>query len=85
VAPKRIVVASYEGILGVPCVFPREYFDEIERLRGDVGARDILNRQRNEVIAVPMPKAQLDIDRPEDCTRIWSEATKLVDLDKGGQ
>ena len=72
VAPNRIVAASYDGVLGVPCLFPREYFDEIQRLRGDVGAREILNRQRHAIIAVPMPRARMDIDTPDDYARIGS-------------
>ena len=51
---------------------PREYFDEIQRLRGDVGAREILNRQRHAITAVPMPRARMDIDTPDDYARIGS-------------
>jgi molybdenum cofactor cytidylyltransferase len=69
-APNRIVAASYDGVLGVPCVFPNEYFDEIERLQGDVGARELLNRHTDEVVAVPMSRARIDIDTPEDYARI---------------
>lgn len=71
--PDRIVAASYADVLGVPCVFPNEYFDEIERLQGDVGARGILNRHSNAVVAVPMSRARMDIDTPEDYARIATE------------
>jgi CTP:molybdopterin cytidylyltransferase MocA len=35
-------------------------------LRGDRGAQAILQRHVDRLVRLPMPSAELDIDRPED-------------------
>lgn len=65
-APDRIAAARYDETLGVPAIFPRSWFRELERLQGDTGARALLHRDPSRVLAVPMPHAALDIDTPED-------------------
>ena len=64
--PQRIVAAQYAAILGVPAIFPRAQFAALLALRGDRGARALLNRAAGGVIGVPVPSAAVDIDRPED-------------------
>jgi len=68
--PNAIVVASYEGMLGPPCLFPVAYADELCALSGAHGARAILQRHPDRVIAIPMPQAALDIDTPADLTKL---------------
>lgn len=57
--------AVYDGTPGHPVVLGREYFGEIARLRGDVGARDVLKR----IGAYPIECSHLcsaaDVDTPE--------------------
>jgi molybdenum cofactor cytidylyltransferase len=65
-APERIVAARFGDVLGPPCLFPRAYFNELIQLDGDQGARALLLRHADRVVAVPMPGAAVDIDRPED-------------------
>lgn len=64
--PKEIVAAQYEGRCGVPAVFPRWAFAELRQLRGDSGARGLLQRHADRTVGVPMPEAAIDIDTPED-------------------
>jgi len=64
--PQSIVAAYYEGIAGVPAIFPREDFSTLTGLRGDAGARALLKRGGERVIRVPLPAAAIDIDTPED-------------------
>jgi len=64
--PRCIVAAQYAAILGVPAIFPRAQFPALLALRGDQGARALLNRGAAAVIGVPVPAAAVDIDRPED-------------------
>jgi molybdenum cofactor cytidylyltransferase len=65
-APERIVAAQHSGVLGAPCLFPRAYFDELVALRGERGARALLQRHADQVDIVPMPSAAIDIDTRED-------------------
>lgn len=64
--PDRIVAAAYGETLGVPAIFPRRFFPELLELRGDRGARAVIEAHRAEVTAVPLPEAALDIDTQDD-------------------
>ena len=61
-----IVAAQYAGSVGVPAIFPRWCFRELNELRGDRGAQLLLQRHVDRLVKLPMPSAELDIDRPED-------------------
>jgi len=64
--PSSIVAAQYAGRVGVPAIFPRWCFRELNELRGDRGAQSLLQRHVDRVVRLAMPSAELDIDRPED-------------------
>ena len=73
--PEYVAAALYSGSTGVPAIFPRARFAELTGLRGDMGARMLLQRNPDRVVRVPMDSAALDIDTPED----------LLSLDAGQQ
>lgn len=51
---------------GHPVLFTARYFDELSALRGDVGARRVIDRHRNSVLEVPVddPGVLMDLDQP---------------------
>ncbi|HEX6088104.1 MAG TPA: nucleotidyltransferase family protein [Thermoanaerobaculia bacterium] len=55
-----IVASGYAGIAGVPAVFAPELIPELLALRGDVGARAIIERHGAHVI--PFEDAAFDVD-----------------------
>ncbi|HEY6641440.1 nucleotidyltransferase family protein [Povalibacter sp.] len=61
-----IAAATYDQRVAVPAIFPRMCFGELAELRGDQGARQILERNSFRVVRVPMPNAAVDLDTPED-------------------
>jgi molybdenum cofactor cytidylyltransferase len=61
-----IVASVYAQHVGVPAIFPRPFFPELMQLRGDQGARAILERNAYRLVRVPMPNAAIDLDTPED-------------------
>ena len=67
--------ALYAGQMGVPAIFPRARFRELADLRGDIGARMLLQRNPDRVVRVPMESAALDIDTPEDLLALDSTLT----------
>lgn len=71
--PEHIVAARYGTTTGVPAIFPRSSFSDLLALRGDAGARALLQRNPDRVVRVPMPSAALDIDTPEDLLKMSSE------------
>ena len=71
--PDYIVAARYGMTTGVPAIFPRSAFADLTSLRGDVGARALLQRNPDRVVRVPMASAAIDIDTPEDLLKIDSK------------
>ena len=61
-----IAASVYDGHIGVPAIFPRICFSELAELRGDQGARRILERNSYRLVRVLMPNAALDLDTPQD-------------------
>lgn len=64
--PDHIAAARYGTTTGVPAIFPRWAFSDLTALRGDVGARLVLQRNPDRLLRLPMPSAAIDIDTPED-------------------
>lgn len=73
--PDWLIAASYEGRTGVPAVFPSSTFADFGELRGDTGARSILQRHTDRCLRLPMPNAAIDIDTPEDLLALSPEQT----------
>ncbi|MGQ0834804.1 MAG: nucleotidyltransferase family protein [Gammaproteobacteria bacterium] len=73
--PEFLVAAQYNGITGVPAIFPRTSFADLGALRGDRGAQLLLHRNPDRVVRVPMPSAALDVDTPEDLLGLTPEQT----------
>lgn len=61
-----IAASVYTGHVGVPAIFPYWCFTELRELRGDRGARMILERHAHRLVHVQMPNAAFDLDTPED-------------------
>ena len=69
-APRSIVAARADGVLGPPAILPRHLFTALRRLRGDQGARDLLRDPSRRVIGFDLPGAAADVDRPADLARL---------------
>lgn len=61
-----IAASVYDQRIGVPAIFPRLSFSELAELRGDEGARRVLERTNYRLVHVPMANAAIDLDTPED-------------------
>lgn len=61
-----IAAATYDGHAGVPAIFPRSLFGELHELRGDQGARSVIERNSYRLMRVPIPNAGIDLDTPAD-------------------
>ncbi len=60
--------AGGDGTPGHPVIFPRDLFEELAQISGDIGARDVLVRHRARLRLPPLPgtHAVTDLDTPED-------------------
>lgn len=61
-----IVVSSYAGARGVPAIFPRRVFNDLQALKGDRGARSLLVHPVCPVMEIPFDGGEVDIDLPDD-------------------
>ncbi len=63
---ERIAACAYAGGVGVPAVFPRAAFDVLAALRGDRGAKAVLEAEGGHLLEVPFPGGEIDLDTPQD-------------------
>jgi molybdenum cofactor cytidylyltransferase len=70
-APDKIIVGSVGGDVGHPVYLPRRVFADLKTPGGDHGARNILARERGQLVQVALSNvyAHLDVDTPEDYAR----------------
>ena len=73
---EHIAAAVYGNTVGVPAIFPRSTFADLMQLRGDQGARALIQRNPDRLVRVPMNRAAIDIDTPEDLLAIESADTE---------
>jgi molybdenum cofactor cytidylyltransferase len=65
-----IVATGYAGIAGVPAVFAPEFAPELLALRGDRGARAVIEAHRDVTRVVPFEDAAVDIDTTDDLRKL---------------
>jgi len=64
---RAICVPTHEGRRGNPVLWARRFFDEMRRLEGDVGAKEVLSRHPEAVYEVEVsdPGVLFDVDTPQ--------------------
>jgi len=65
----KIISSRYNEHLGVPAIFDRKYFDDLEKLDGQLGAKDLIKKNLKNVDIVEMGECLMDLDTPEDYYR----------------
>ncbi len=64
--PTAMIASVYARTRGTPAVFPRVMCADLLVLRGDKGARGLLEKAPRPVVEVLLDGGEVDIDRPED-------------------
>jgi molybdenum cofactor cytidylyltransferase len=69
-----VVVPVYHGTRGNPVIFDKSLFPEIKRIRGDRGAKSVVERHRDSLqeVAVEDRGVLADIDTPSDYVKATS-------------
>jgi len=66
----EISTASWQSekrhVIGPPAIFPRNLFHELICLKGDRGARAVIEKYRERTSLLAMDNARFDLDEPED-------------------
>jgi molybdenum cofactor cytidylyltransferase len=69
-----MVCTSYSATFGVPAVFKKEYFHELLELKGEKGAKNLIEKgvldHENTVLC---EDGRIDIDTPEDYKKLHAE------------
>ena len=66
-APSIACVSRWGRYAGPPAILPIDYYEQVLRLRGDVGARSLLyDIRRPRPDEIPNPRAAFDLDSPEE-------------------
>ncbi|HEU5147692.1 MAG TPA: nucleotidyltransferase family protein [Chryseosolibacter sp.] len=63
---KPIVASGYSDSAGVPALFARSYFDKLNELPDDQGAKKVILQNSADVVVVPFPGGAIDLDTMED-------------------
>ncbi len=68
--------ASTQGKAGHPVIFPARFFGALRQLRGDTGARAIIQQNKTDLrmVTLPASHALTDLDTPEDW-QAWRSST----------
>jgi molybdenum cofactor cytidylyltransferase len=61
-----IVASHYAETLGVPALFDRRLFFELENLTEKSGAKSLIKKFQDQAVALDFPAGVFDIDTPED-------------------
>jgi CTP:molybdopterin cytidylyltransferase MocA len=63
----RVVRATDKnGTPGHPVILPARLFPKVEKLHGDIGARDLIQGEMTNEVPLPGLRATTDLDTPED-------------------
>lgn len=72
-------IESQEGItataypnqrVGVPAIFDEKYFSVLQKLKGDKGARELLNSKNQRLTTLPIVENGFDVDTEDDYRKI---------------
>ena len=64
---------AYNGKLGTPALFHKTMFHELLQLRGDIGARKILEEMKEEVAILNFEAGKIDIDTMSDYHQLLNQ------------
>jgi molybdenum cofactor cytidylyltransferase len=67
---RPIVASTYGGSFGVPALFSRTLFDELARLEGAAGAKQVIKSHASDAHFLPFHDGEVDVDTPDDFSRL---------------
>lgn len=69
-AGKAIAACTYDETLGTPALFDNSFFPALLSLDGQQGAKQLMFDNKDEVVVVPFPYGNIDIDTTEDYEKL---------------
>jgi molybdenum cofactor cytidylyltransferase len=65
-SPDRAIATAFGSSVGPPVLFGSRYFADLGNLRGEAGAKALLDAAGDQLVTIRLEAAAIDIDRPED-------------------
>ncbi len=69
---KKIIASAYNNTQGPPILFDKVFFPDLLAMEGNDGAKNLLLKYPDAVIALPFADGAFDIDTPEDYEKLSS-------------
>ena len=63
---KGIIASAYSDTFGIPVLFHHKFFNELLHLKGDSGAKKLIQQYMDETTVVNFPEGKVDIDTTEN-------------------
>lgn len=70
---KGIIACQYGDTFGVPALFSKKYFSELNNLKGSEGAKKVIYAHQDDMEKIDFPNAAIDIDTLEDYEKLIKE------------
>ena len=71
---KKGIVATRYGIrAGVPAIFDQAYFGVLEKLSEDFGARELIQRYKNDIFTLDAGEKTRDVDTYEEYLKLYNQ------------
>ena len=64
--PSCLVASRFKSQIGIPAIFPKDYYGQLLNIKGDQGAKGVLEANIQHLVSVPIIEAAIDIDTPKD-------------------
>ncbi|MEE9496653.1 MAG: nucleotidyltransferase family protein [Desulfobacterales bacterium] len=79
-ADKDICVPTYRGRRKTPVIFNRRFYSHLMDIKGDIGARQLIDDNPDRVLTVEMdnPLCFVDIDTPQDFETLKKKLEEIV-------
>ena len=73
--PTRVVVLSHKGEPRNPVLIPKTMFPELEKLKGDMGARDLVRKSRSiNMLEISDSRVFFDVDTKDSLLELQTES-----------
>ncbi len=69
-----IAACYYANVIGTPALFHKSVFSDLLNLKGDMGAKKLIQEREQEVAKLQFEKGVLDIDTIEDYKQLLKES-----------
>ena len=77
VTNKPIIASQYGRTLGIPALFSHTFFSTLLQLKGDRGAKKIINQHPHLVNAIDFPQGKFDLDTLDNYQQLISSGQTI--------